>query len=401
MSDARPPLVLLIAGLALNLLVVALLCCNIAWDSVEYVTLARNLAAVNVYSLDAVTPSGWRLPVYPLILAGLIKLFGSHESIYYLQAIINTCTLLIVYRIARRLSPQTSPYLIVLSTLLLSLPLVASSAWLLTESVNAFLVCAAFLLLLKERYVFAGILFGLAALCRVENVVIALVLIILLRNLRHSLAFALPLVLILTPWLVRNYSIYERVTLTDPAYTVFNLAVGTSPEGVNDPLFLAAYRFRDGGTNEERKAYTSLVIRTYFERWREHPLSVLALKLRRMLKAAAYSLDSFLSGDRWAFGRLLNERRYAPALLRLLVMILYGPVFLGLALIGFLRCRRARRLVIPFAVMMTTGFVSYIEQRYLIASQLLLIPLFVIGAESLIKDQIFLLWTRTPSTKNV
>ena len=383
MSDARPPLVLLTVGLALNLFVVVLLCCNITWDSIEYVTLARNLVAGNGYSLDALTPSGWRLPVYPLLLAALIKLFGSHESIYYLQAIVNTFTLLIVYKIARRLSPQTNPYLIVLSTLLFSLPLVASSAWLLTEGINAFLVCSAFLLLLKERYVFAGILFGLAALCRVENVVIALVLIILLRNLRHALAFALPLVLILTPWLVRNYSIYEKVTLTDPAYTVFNLAIGTSWEGVDDPLFLAAYRFRDGGTNEERKAYTSLVVRTYFERWREHPLSVLLLKLRRTLKAPVYSLDSFLSEDDWAFGRLLKEHRYGPALLRLLVMILYGPVCLGLALIGFLRCKKARRLAVPFAAMMIMGFVSYIEQRYLIASQLLLIPLFVMGATRL------------------
>jgi hypothetical protein len=383
MRDARPPLVLLITGLALNLLIVALLCCNTTWDSLEYATLARNLAAGNGYSLDPVTPSGWRLPVYPLLLALLIKLFGSYDSIYYLQALINTCTLLIVYKIARRLSPQTNRYLIVLSTLLLSIPLVASSVWLLTEGVNAFLVCSAFLLLLKERYVFAGALFGLAALCRVENIVIALVLIVLLRNLRHSLALVLPLVLILAPWLVRNYSIYGKVTLTDPAYTVFNLAVGTSWEGVDDPLFLAAYRFRDGGTNEERKAYTSLVVRTYFERWRAEPLSVLLLKLRRTLKAPLYGLDNFLSEDHWAFERLLREHRYGPALLRLLVMILYGPVFLGLACIGFLRCRKARRLAVPFAVMMTMGFVSYIEQRYLIASQLLLIPLFVIGATRL------------------
>ena len=75
--------------------------------------------------------------------------------------------------------------------------------------------------------------------------------------------------------------------------------------------------------------------------------------------------------------------RYGPVLLRLVVMILYGPVFLGLTFIGFLRCGKARRLVVPFTVMLIMGFVSYIEQRYLITSELLLIPLFVIGAKRL------------------
>jgi 4-amino-4-deoxy-L-arabinose transferase-like glycosyltransferase len=318
-----------------------------------------------------------------LILAALIKLFGSYEYIYYLQAAINTLTLLIVYRITRRLSPETNPYIIVFSILIFSLPLVAASIWVLTEGVSAFLLCSSFLLLLKERYAFAGAVMGLAALCRAENLAIAVVLIVLVGNLRHALPFALALSLVLLPWVVRNYSIFGKVTHTDPIYTYLNLTIGTSSEGVRDPEYVAAYRFRDGGTNAEREAHTSLMKRVYFERWREHPFDVLLLKLRRSVRAPIYGLDSFLREDDWAFGRLLREHRYGPVALRLLTMVLSGPVLLGGALTGFLRSKRARLLIVPFVLISIIGFMAYIEQRFLIGPQLLLIPLFIIGVSRL------------------
>jgi F0F1-type ATP synthase assembly protein I len=69
--------------------------------------------------------------------------------------------------------------------------------------------------------------------------------------------------------------------------------------------------------------------------------------------------------------------------LRLLSMLLYGPVFLGFAFIGFCRSgMKVRLLAIHFIVVMIIGFAIYIEPRYLVTSQLQLIPLLIIGLDA-------------------
>lgn len=378
-----PPAILFTVGLIIHFLTIHLLCCNVTPDSYEYTRLSNNLVAGHGFSLNDAPPfipSAWRLPVYPLILSALIKVFGTYEYIYHLQAIINTSTFLIVYKIARYLTPKVNPYLIISCILVFSLPLIASSMSLMTEAVNTFLVCATFLFLLRRYYFTAGLFIGIAALCRAENVLVAIALILCLQNFKNSTMFALAISLIIFPWIVRNYYSLNKLTMADPAYLASGMAAGTSEAGVYDPIYQGIYQFIDGRAPVERDAYVAFVRKIYVERWREHPLQIFMLKSKRLVRATLYGLDSFLSEDNWAFGRLMSEHKYLPIALRLITMFLYGPVLLGFAYLGFLHSNgKARILAVHFLVMMALGFVVFIQQRQLIASQFLLIPLFVMG----------------------
>jgi hypothetical protein len=381
-SDYLPPLILFAVGITLNLIVVHQLCCIITTDSHEYTKLAENLVADHGFSLkDAppYVPTAWRVPLYSFILAGLIKAFGSYEHIYRLQAVINTLTLLLIYKTVRSLAPRASPYLIILCILIFSLPTLPYAAGLLSEVFNGFFICLGTLLLIRDRYLLAGLSIGLAALLRPEALPFILILAVALRSPRRALPFILAAAVLIVPWLVRNYYLIGSVGPLDPICFYRNLVVGTSPQGFDDPVFKAGYNFEGGvATAEERSAYIALVKRVYYERWRAQPLVTFNLRWKPLLRVPLYGLENFIPPVE--IKRLLLDGKYLTAGLRLLSMLLYGPVFLGFAFVGFWRSgMKARLLAIHFMVVMIIGLAIYIEPRYLVTSQLQLIPLFVIG----------------------
>jgi len=385
-------LVLLGVSLALNLLSLRLFCCTDV-DGIEYFRLAVNLADGKGLSLslsEPFLPAAYRGPVYPTILALFIKLFGTYQYIFIFQAITNTLTILFVYKIIRRLTPDANPKVTIFCLLLFSLQLISYAPSLSTESLNAFLGVTVFYLLLRKDIFYAGLVFGLAVLCRPENLFILLLVAICIWKPKQTLTLIASALLLVAPWMVRNYRAFGAVN--DPALTACNLIAGTSPAFWTDPLYQEAYRhIRGYSSQEERDSYLIRARRVYVERWSAQPLQLLTLKLKALGRSLLYSLEGFIWGTEnpWSFH---SSNRSLPLLIiRGLVMLLYGPVFFGLVIAGLWRHfqRETIFLAIPFVVMLGIGIVAYADHRHLMFSRVLLIPLFVLGLMDLLKRRAF------------
>ena len=71
----------------------------------SYTIIADNVIDRGFYSLDGELPTAWRPPAYPLMLAGIKRVFGSHWLIASLaiQSILGLACLVLVFVIARNL----------------------------------------------------------------------------------------------------------------------------------------------------------------------------------------------------------------------------------------------------------------------------------------------------------
>lgn len=381
-------IILLGVSLALNLLVIKFFCCTDI-DGIEYFRLGVNLADGHGLSLslaEPFLPAAYRGPVYPAVLALIIKLFGSYQYIFIFQAVLNTLTIFIVYKIVRRIAPEANTTLTIFCLLIFSLQLISYAPSLSSEAVNAFLGALAFYLLLRKNIFYAGLVFGLAILCRPENLFILFVAGICLWKPKQTLTLIASALLLVAPWMVRNYRAFGSVS--DPALTACNLIAGTTTVWWEDPLYLEAYRHMRGyGSQEERDTYLARARRAYIERWSAQPLQLLALKIKALGRAVLYGLEGFIMGTEspWSFHGM--NRSLPLLLIRVLVMLLYGPVFFGLVIAGLWRNFKRENilLVIPFVIMVGVGIVAYIDQRHLVLSRLLLIPLLILGLMSLLR----------------
>ena len=148
-------------------------------DARKYVTYALNLINHGVYSQalsDAPVPDSQVTPGYPLFLAAIIKMSGSHGQAYnnilFIQALLGAATAVLVLLIGWRCLPRP---LAVAAGLLTALSphLISLGALLLTETLFTFLLAAALLALVLARgcqrlwpYLLAGLVIGLACLVR-------------------------------------------------------------------------------------------------------------------------------------------------------------------------------------------------------------------------------------------
>jgi 4-amino-4-deoxy-L-arabinose transferase-like glycosyltransferase len=198
--------------------------------------LARSIASGQGFSSPTDLPSGpsaWAAPVYPYILAGVFKLFGIYTNtsawvILAFNSIWAALTCLTLYRIAEILygngvaratawSWAVFPYMIYWPTRVV---------W--ETSFTAFLLSLALLLTLRmaeppprpRSWIWYGLLWGLIGLTNTAVVgMLPFCLLWLLYRLPHrsrQLTSAglcvITVILVLTPWLVRNYEVFGRLS---------------------------------------------------------------------------------------------------------------------------------------------------------------------------------------------
>jgi 4-amino-4-deoxy-L-arabinose transferase-like glycosyltransferase len=189
-------------------------------DSLEYSRHAMSLLRRGVYSFDGVTPDRMRQPVYPLFLAGVYAVFGvQNHPVYLLQALINTATVCLVWRLARMLS--VSPPAALGAALLVAAypPFVCLSGLVLTESLSTFLLMGAAMLFVRTTgrpgagpAVALGLVVGLHTLCRPVTALLPVFLVPLWwlvlgsarRAIRTGLLAGLGFLLAMAPWGLRN-----------------------------------------------------------------------------------------------------------------------------------------------------------------------------------------------------
>ena len=189
-------------------------------DTRQYVELAENISAGRGYTFAGM-PTALRAPLYPLLLAGLMRLSQNWAIwIRVLQLVAGIVTAILCGELADRwFGANAGVAGMVLA--LLSPTLLFFAGEILTESLAALLVVG-FLLVLDsatrsestDHLVTLGVLAGVAALCRFNT--IALVPIALLtvflsdrKNWKRATIVGMASLVILAPWIVHNEIVFH------------------------------------------------------------------------------------------------------------------------------------------------------------------------------------------------
>jgi len=223
---------LFVIALSIRIIVVSLLPQD-APDTYRYDSIAVNLLSGGGFSTDGVNPRSDTAPLYPLMLALNYLLFGHNLLVVrILQAIIDSITCLLLYAIGIELSNKRMIGILSVTLACFSPTLIGSTSFVLTETLNGFLITAAVLLLMKAvkgnngLYFLSGILLGISTLCRPTTLLFPIFLFaslvlspkkafqkvgitkkyIILSIIIFSFAMGITII----PWTVRNYFAFGR-----------------------------------------------------------------------------------------------------------------------------------------------------------------------------------------------
>lgn len=217
-------------------------------------TIAENLLAGRGFSFEfwGLDYQSFRMPLSPLLLAGVLTLFGkSMTAILLSQAVIGSTTALLTYLIARRLFDQRIALIAgVLSAL--SPAFTYYSGFVFQESLATPLLATAILFLLRahgnrklKEVIVAGGFMGLVALARTTFLAFPAAVGIWLLLTGHSVRrvvrdlfiLAVGIGLLLVPWVMRNYLVHHRLLLstTDGGFVFY---VWSSPGALQDAKLL-------------------------------------------------------------------------------------------------------------------------------------------------------------------
>ena len=195
-------------------------------------------------------PSAWTPPLYPWVIALAFRMFGiySHAAalaILLFNSVFSALTSWTIYRIARRVFNQAVAVWSGWVWALLPYSIYWAVTWIWETSLSAFLLSLLFMLTLEmegndriSSWIGYGLLWGTAAL--INTSMLAWLPFsgcwLAYRLHTRSKRFALPAVVsalifwaVLTPWLVRNYSVFHRPVFVRGDLGV-ELRVGNNPQ---------------------------------------------------------------------------------------------------------------------------------------------------------------------------
>jgi 4-amino-4-deoxy-L-arabinose transferase-like glycosyltransferase len=229
-------------------------------DSLHYDDIATNLAGGNGFSMSnehlleadrpedgGPAPTARRPALYPVFLSLFYRALGqNYLAVLMVQAVLGTFCCYLTYALALAAFGNLRAAQIALALSAVYPPFVRYCAGLLTEIIFLTLTMAAFLaahsVVTNGRLrmsVLAGILGGLAMLCRPTALFFLPLQGILLlwvaggpgavrRWVSHMLAYAVAFSLVMSPWIIRNYAVFDTFI---PGFTSagYNLFMGTYP----------------------------------------------------------------------------------------------------------------------------------------------------------------------------
>lgn len=201
-------------------------------DERDYNRLACNLVRYGEFAFEAGQPTSLRPPLYPMVVAGIYRLFGveNYQAVRLFQAILSLINVMLLYRLGSAiLSRKGGLWLAGLYAFYPSL--LGYNNLLLTEVLFTFLLCAFCDLMIRSLQhdslpclVLAAVLLGLAALTRsvvwLFPPVLAVFLLLALhgswrRRALASLTFLAVFAIVLAPWAYRNTSLQKTFITID------------------------------------------------------------------------------------------------------------------------------------------------------------------------------------------
>jgi len=204
-------------------------------DPDNYLPLARSVAEGRGLALDG-RLTAYRPPLYPIILAPLLILEGEHSfvAVGLLHLALGAGTVALTAAAANRFG-YSRPRAAAAAWIVALDPVLAwQCRFIMTETLTAFLIAAALYALALPRWrgcVLGGVILGLANLSRPSIlpgaflVILALLLVRpepLRQRAQHAMMTALAVLLVLTPWAVRNALVFGELvwTTTHGGYTL-------------------------------------------------------------------------------------------------------------------------------------------------------------------------------------
>jgi 4-amino-4-deoxy-L-arabinose transferase-like glycosyltransferase len=359
----------------------------IASDSLEYLTLAKNLTFHHVFSFGSnpseLIPTAFRPPLYP----ALISLFWWSEEppltiVLFLQAFLGALTVMLVYKLAVR---HFNRRVAVIAAIALSIEpfTINYTATVMTETLFTFLVVLAAYFWDYKRYVIGGFIFGLCALVR-PTVVPFLILLPLLSIFsvwssyrKAFLTIVLVAAATVSIWTVRNALVFNQIILVSSFGFGMNLLCGTmevpmlADEGWNivkaDPAIQQMYLDLKNGKPETE--VDRRVFREGLQRIVSHPVSWLKARAKQYPRLFIDSAPYILGRNNMRLEDALREGKWFFIIYKLAFASRFF-IAVGLALIGiFLLRERLAELgsIVLFPLfLMLIHLPLWTENRYLL-----------------------------------
>jgi 4-amino-4-deoxy-L-arabinose transferase-like glycosyltransferase len=205
-----------------------------------YYEISSNLIAGNGYSDDVApnfTPNSLRPPLWIFIMAGVAGLFGSYVPVFVLVVLLGSSIPLLAIIIARRYVDRGTA-LAVGWFLAFEPTSILNSTWFATETSFTFfflIFCLLTITYLEKGSlrlsIWSGVFLGFCILIKptVQFLIIIIPFVFILLALMkkppfrilHGILFALATLLIISPWLYRNYAQFGKLSISSQA--AFNL----------------------------------------------------------------------------------------------------------------------------------------------------------------------------------
>ena len=191
-------------------------------DSNQYFILGKNLVENDTFNMffDEKYLESIRLPGYP-ILMGFVAGSISYNLLIFIQVLLSAAKVLLFYQLSFfiGLNPKWQKlgmFIVAVNPIDILL-----SNHFLTESIFSFLIYFSLLLILKEKRItlilIAAFALSVAAYLRGQALGIFVVLLVFASffNQKNRLVYGLSFLLLISPWFIRNYNIFNRIFFTD------------------------------------------------------------------------------------------------------------------------------------------------------------------------------------------
>jgi 4-amino-4-deoxy-L-arabinose transferase-like glycosyltransferase len=381
------------------------------FDAADYDRLGASIAAGHGYpgQLQPATPSAFRPPLYPFVLAGVHLVGGGWTAERLVAALLGTIAVLLVFLIAVRIWGRTVG-LTAAGLAAIFPPLFLMSATLLSESLFTPLVLAAVLAVLQYRddprvrwAALAGVLVGLAALTRSNGTLLVLAAaagVWVGKPRQRRAALAAPAVVLVaalltvTPWIARNAIDFGRWVglTTQSGYAVaatYNAdAARVDPPGHvrmtwTVPEFRSLYRRpMDEGRRSDKLVHSAIDFA------KAHPGYVVKASAWNTLRVFELHRDDPIVP--WYTGGLLQAVGERDLISPLIPLTVYAALILALigaaTQAGLGRARRGPGFVWAFPVLiLLPAIVLYGQPRYRIPADPFLLILAALGLRFVVR----------------
>jgi 4-amino-4-deoxy-L-arabinose transferase-like glycosyltransferase len=241
-------------------------------------------------------PTAFRPPLFPVLLGGAYAVFGDHiATAQALNIVIGSVVVVVVGVITSRLGGRRAAW--VAATLAAVYPpLLANDAVPLSEATGLLTLLLGIWALLANRLCWAGVAFGLLVLTRPSaQLLVPVLALVLWRQIgvRRAAAFLAVAVVVVTPWVIRNETIYHQPVIVTS--NGFNLAAIYSPPALQtgrfddpifDPRFAPVLNYAHSLANLNEAALDNTLRDEGLQGIRDHPgrvPGIIALNMRELV----------------------------------------------------------------------------------------------------------------------